>query len=126
MIDGSTILPDGWTETAGQPQKLKSGETIDYGYRWWPGWTEPSIADKAFAAIGDHTRAEEYLLSRALLLRARTGEVVDEDWLTFSFPPQWHYDVLRALEYLRRAGADEVVELPAHALGHGLDHGLQV
>ncbi|WP_295170481.1 serine hydrolase, partial [uncultured Paracoccus sp.] len=31
VIDGSTILPDGWTETAGQPQKLKSGETIDYG-----------------------------------------------------------------------------------------------
>lgn len=50
------------------------------------------------------TRAEEYLLSRALLLRARTGEVVDEDWLTFSFPPQWHYDVLRGLEYFRAVG----------------------
>ncbi|TNH37664.1 hypothetical protein FHD67_19060 [Paracoccus haeundaensis] len=52
VIDGSTILPDGWTETAGQPQKLKSGETIDYGYMWWPGRTEPSIANGAFAAIG--------------------------------------------------------------------------
>ncbi|MBU2958021.1 serine hydrolase [Paracoccus sp. 1_MG-2023] len=51
-VDGTTILPEGWTETAGKPQKLKSGETIEYGYMWWPGWTEPSIADGAFAAIG--------------------------------------------------------------------------
>lgn len=51
-IDGNSILPEGWMETAGQPQKLKSGETIEYGYMWWPGWTEASIADGAFAAIG--------------------------------------------------------------------------
>src|SRR5690606_40329424 len=24
----------------------------------------------------------------------------------FSYPPRWHYDVLRGLDYLRRAGAD--------------------
>lgn len=51
-IDGEPVLPEGWTETAGQPQTLKGGETIDYGYMWWPGWTEPSIADGAYAAIG--------------------------------------------------------------------------
>jgi hypothetical protein len=48
--------------------------------------------------------AEEYLLSRSLFRRASTGEVVDEDWLRFSFPVQWHYDVLRALEYFRATG----------------------
>ncbi|MEE2860664.1 MAG: serine hydrolase [Pseudomonadota bacterium] len=52
MVDGKAILPEGWTETAGQPQELTGGETIEYGYMWWPGWTEPSIADGAFAAIG--------------------------------------------------------------------------
>lgn len=52
MIDGEPILPEDWTETAGQPQDLSNGETIEYGYMWWPGWTEPSIADGAFAAIG--------------------------------------------------------------------------
>lgn len=52
MIDGKSILPEGWTETAGQPQDLSNGETIEYGYMWWPGWTEPSIADGAYAAIG--------------------------------------------------------------------------
>jgi hypothetical protein len=34
----------------------------------------------------------------------RTGEVIDERWLRFSFPTFWHYDVLRGLEYLRNAG----------------------
>ena len=49
-------------------------------------------------------RGEEYLLARRLLRRASTGEVVDPDWLRFSFPVQWHYDVLRGLDYFRRLG----------------------
>lgn len=48
-------------------------------------------------------RGEEYLLSRRLFRRASTGEVVDPDWLQFSFPAQWHYDVLRGLDYFRSA-----------------------
>ena len=52
VIDGTPVLPDGWTEEAGKPQKLKDGSVIEYGLMWWPGWTEPSISDKAFAAIG--------------------------------------------------------------------------
>jgi hypothetical protein len=47
---------------------------------------------------------EEYLLSRSLFRGRRTGEVVDPEWLRFSFPPQWHYDVLRGLEYFRDTG----------------------
>src|SRR4051794_15262459 len=49
-------------------------------------------------------RAEEYLLERGLFRRLSTGEVVDPDWLEFSFPSWWHYDVLRALDYFRAAG----------------------
>jgi hypothetical protein len=30
--------------------------------------------------------------------------VVDRRWTRFSFPPTWHYDVLRGLDYLRSAG----------------------
>ena len=50
-------------------------------------------------------RGQEYLLERRLLRRRTTGEVVDPAWTRFSFPTWWHYDVLRGLEYLRRAGA---------------------
>ena len=35
--------------------------------------------------------------------RKSTGEVIDPDWLLFSFPTWWHYDVLRGLDYLRDA-----------------------
>jgi hypothetical protein len=48
-------------------------------------------------------RGEEYLLERRLFRRKSTGEIIDESWLQFSFPPRWHYDVLRALDYFRLA-----------------------
>ena len=50
-------------------------------------------------------RGQEYLLERRLFRRRTTGEIVNPAWTRFSFPTWWHYDVLRALEYLRRAGA---------------------
>ena len=49
-------------------------------------------------------RAQEYLLERRLLRRLSTGEIIDPAWTQFAFPTLWHYDVLRALDYLRAAG----------------------
>ena len=46
------------------------------------------------------------MLERRLFRRKSTGEVIDPDWLQFSFPTWWHYDVLRGLDYLRDAGVD--------------------
>lgn len=51
-------------------------------------------------------RGHEYLLERRLLRRLSTGEIIDSSWTQFAFPPLWHYDVLRALDYLREAGVD--------------------
>lgn len=51
-------------------------------------------------------RGHEYLLDRHLLRSLRTGEVVSERWKLLSFPPRWHYDVLRGLEYLTDAGVE--------------------
>jgi hypothetical protein len=53
---------------------------------------------------GARIRGQEYLLERRLFRRRSTGEVVDDAWTRFAFPTWWHYDVLRGLEYLRRAG----------------------
>jgi hypothetical protein len=50
-------------------------------------------------------RGEEYLLKRGLFRRCSTGEVAHPAFLKFAFPPRYHYDVLRALDYLRDAGA---------------------
>lgn len=47
---------------------------------------------------------EEYLLERRLFRRKSTGDVADPAYLDFAFPYYWHYDVLRTLDYFRRAG----------------------
>lgn len=68
-------------------------------------------------SIAARRRGEEYLLERKLFRRKSTGEVVDPDWLRFSFPTRWSYDVLRALDYFRSAAdaadarVDEALEL---------------
>jgi len=49
-------------------------------------------------------RGHEYLLDRHLLRRLSTGEIINATWTQFAFPTLWHYDVLRALDYLRAAG----------------------
>ena len=51
-------------------------------------------------------RGQEYLLERRLLRRLSTGEIIEPAWTKFAFPPLWHYDVLRALDYLRAAGVE--------------------
>ena len=67
-------------------------------------------------SAGDHAavraarlRGQEYLLERRLCRRLSTGRIIERDrkggtdWRRFAFPTWWHYDVLRGLEYLRRA-----------------------
>ncbi len=49
-------------------------------------------------------RGEEYLLKRALFRRLSTGDVASPSFLEFAFPPRYHYDLLRALDYFRAAG----------------------
>ena len=51
-------------------------------------------------------RGQEYLLERRMFRSLSSGEVIDPAWTRFSFPPVWHYDVLRGLDYLRSAGAE--------------------
>ena len=49
-------------------------------------------------------RGEEYLLERRMFRRLSTGEVASAEFLELTFPPRYHYDVLRALDYFRAAG----------------------
>ena len=58
---------------------------------------------KSAAVTKARKKGETYLLDRHLFRSLRTGEIIDERWLRFSFPMFWHYDVLRALDYLRDA-----------------------
>jgi hypothetical protein len=62
-------------------------------------------------------RGQDYLLERRLLRRLSSGELIEARWTQFAFPPLWHYDVLRGLDYLRAASVlpdarvDEAVAL---------------
>jgi len=72
--------------------------------------------ERAFGATASVTdarlRGQEYLLKRRLLRRLSTGDIVNPAWTQFAFPTLWHYDVLRALDYLRAAKVqpDERIE----------------
>ena len=49
--------------------------------------------------------AREFFLGHQLYRSHRTGEVVDQAFTRFPFPPQWHFDVLRGLEHFAAVGA---------------------
>lgn len=61
-------------------------------------------------------RGEEYLLERRLFRSLTSGTVVDPEWSEFSYPNGWHYDILRALDYLRSAGGKPNVRI-SEAIG---------
>ena len=49
-------------------------------------------------------RGREFFLQHRMFRAHRSGEIVNERFLRFSFPTRWHYDVLRGLEYFWSAG----------------------
>jgi len=51
-------------------------------------------------------RGQEFLLAHQLFRSHRTGQIVHPSLTRFSFPPRWHYDILRALDLFRAANAD--------------------
>jgi hypothetical protein len=79
---------------------------------------------------GARLRGQEYFLDRHLFRRKSTGEAIERDrkgdaaWTRFAFPTWWHYDVLRGLEYFRRAGVgvDERVAEAIEMVAAKRDH----
>lgn len=50
-------------------------------------------------------RGREFLLAHRLFRSHRTGAVIKPVFLHFAFPPRWHYDVLRGLDYFQGVDA---------------------
>ena len=50
-------------------------------------------------------RAREFLLLHRLFRSERTGAIIEPRFLRFSFPPRWHYDILRALDHFQAVSA---------------------
>ena len=51
-------------------------------------------------------RGREFFLAHRLFKSHRTNSAVDPAFTRFPFPPQWHFDVLRGLDFFRRSGAE--------------------
>jgi hypothetical protein len=98
-------LPDGgWNCEVENGATVSSLETT---INVLEGLLEHERAAGGAGGVGEsRRRGEAYLLERRLFRRKTTGEVIDPSWLRFSFPHWYHYDVLRALEYLRDAGVE--------------------
>jgi hypothetical protein len=50
-------------------------------------------------------QAREFILLHRLYRSDRTGAIISPRFLMLSYPSRWFYDILRALEYFRSAGA---------------------
>lgn len=50
-------------------------------------------------------RGREFLLDHRLFRSHRTGGIIRPEFTRFSFPPRWHYDILRALDYCQSVHA---------------------
>jgi hypothetical protein len=69
-----------------------------------PNATSPHSPAHPTEIVPARHRAEEYLLARSLFRRRTTGEIANPEFLELAFPPRYHYDILRALDYFRAAG----------------------
>ena len=50
--------------------------------------------------------SREFILRHRLFRSDHSGQVIDSRMLRLSYPSRWRYDILRALDYFRAAGAD--------------------
>ncbi len=66
---------------------------------------EKFYAGKYSELASTQQRGREFLLVHRLFKSHRTGDVAKPVFTRMSFPPRWHYDILRALDYFREANA---------------------
>ncbi len=111
---GEQLADGGWNCEVENGATVSSfGTTINV----LEGLLEHARAIGGSSRVGEaRGRGEAYLLERGLFRRKTTGEVINPDWLTFSFPTWWHYDVLRGLDHLRDAEV-KLDERMAEAIG---------
>lgn len=57
------------------------------------------------AALAAEENALEFLLEHRLYKSDKTGRIIHPKFTQLSFPPRWHYDLLRGLAYCARSGS---------------------
>jgi len=101
-------LPDGgWNCEAPNSQRSSFHTTICVleGLLEYERAIGPAHPMSGKVAAARH-RGEEFLLERNLFRRLSTGKIASSEFLELAFPPRYHYDILRGLDYLRAAEHD--------------------
>ncbi|MCK5169716.1 MAG: hypothetical protein KAQ75_07550, partial [Bacteroidales bacterium] len=49
--------------------------------------------------------SQEFILQHCLYKSDKTGNIIDNRYLRFTYPTRWRYDILRALDYFQFAGS---------------------
>ena len=55
----------------------------------------------SFDLPSSRNKAIEFLLKHRLFKSHRTGKIFDQRMTRFSFPPRWHYDIMRILDFFQ-------------------------
>lgn len=50
-------------------------------------------------------QSRDFILLHRFYKSYRTGDIIDKRFLKFPYPPRWYYNILRALDHFRSAGA---------------------
>jgi len=102
MLIGSRVRDGGWNcnDYRGDRDHSSFNTTISVleALHLWRLRTGSTEADEAIST------GQEVLLRHRLFRSHRSGDVINDSWTKFAFPPRWHYDILRGLEHLRDAG----------------------
>lgn len=87
VVNGTSVLPAGWTINASTPKTLTGGTRVNYGYMWWPSAAAPNtVNDGAFAAEGIfgqaiyiNPREQVVIVQWSAQTKPTGGEVVNSD-----------------------------------------------
>jgi hypothetical protein len=104
MLHAGRMLDGGWNCEDYRGATHSSFHTtisVLEGLLEWKRRTGTADVDNAIAS------GQEFMLRHQMFLSHRTGEVINEAWTTFHFPPRWHYEVMRGMDHLQDAGAQK-------------------
>ena len=92
---GEAILPDGWVQEAGSPQRVGAAE-VPYGYMWWPMEAAAgTVHEGAFRAIGIFGQTL-YIHPRRQLVIAQTS-ALPKPMNIAPIPPESFFGAVAAL-----------------------------
>jgi hypothetical protein len=103
---GEQMADGGWNclrrRTGATHSSLHTTINVLEGLHAYAGAGRPQAASADAAGA----RGRAFLLAHRMYRSHRTGAIIDPRMTRFSFPPRWHYDVLRGLDHLQTVDAE--------------------